>query len=77
VYILFTDFVKIELIQIRKSILLERGKESQGTRTDLLPTIGKKLESHNTQEIIATELGICTGKLAQAEVVIKKATPEI
>ena len=55
-----------------------QGKLTQGERTDLLSTIDKKLESkHNTQKIIADELGWSTGKVAMADVVFKKATPEV
>jgi DNA modification methylase/Trp operon repressor len=72
-----TDFVKIELKQIEKELLLQQGKKTQGTRNDLLSIIDKKLQPHNTQKQIAKELNIGTNKLAQAEVIIKKATPEV
>jgi N6-adenosine-specific RNA methylase IME4 len=73
-----TDGWKWELAQTRKSILAEKGKENQGKRTDLLSTIDKKLsEPINTQKELATELGWSTGKVAMADKVWKKATPEI
>ena len=36
------DFIKFELILEKEKILLEIGKEKQGQRTDLLPTIDKR-----------------------------------
>jgi hypothetical protein len=43
-----------------------KGRENQGTRTDLLSTVDKKL-GHNTREELATELGWSTGKVAMAD----------
>lgn len=70
-----TDGWKWELAQTKKAILAEKGKETQGMRTDLLPTIGKKL--HNTQAIIAQELGWSKGKVSMADKVWKEADPEV
>jgi DNA modification methylase len=62
----------------KRKLLKAQGKQTQGKRTDLLSTIDKKLESkHNTQKIIDDELGWSTGKVAMADVVFKKATPEV
>ena len=62
----------------KRKLLKEQGKQTQGKRTDLLSTIDKKLKTeHNTQKIIADELGWSTGKVAMADVVFKKATPEV
>jgi site-specific DNA-methyltransferase (adenine-specific) len=73
-----TDGWKYKLQQNRKEILLEKGKETQGTRTDILSTIDKKLEpKHNTQKEIAKALDWSTGKVAMADIVFKKATPEL
>ena len=41
--------------------------------TDLLSTIDKKLDAHNTQKEIAKELGWSTGKVAMADKVWKDA----
>ena len=70
------EFVKIELLQIRKEILKSLGKEKMKagadyTNTAGLSTIDKPV--HNTRETLSKELNISSGKLAQAEVVIKKA----
>lgn len=70
------EFVKIELLQIRKEILKSLGKEkmkagAEYTNTAGLSTIDKPV--HNTRETLSKELKISSGKLAQAEVVIKKA----
>jgi N6-adenosine-specific RNA methylase IME4/ParB-like chromosome segregation protein Spo0J len=73
-----TDGWKYKLQQVKKEILLEKGKETQGTRTDILSTIDKKLEpKHNTQKEIAKALDWSTGKVAMADIVFKKATPEL
>jgi len=72
-----TDGWKYKLATMKKEILSKKGKKTQGTRTDLLSTIDKKLKPNNTQKIIADELGWSTGKVAMADVVFKKATPEI
>ena len=62
----------------KRKLLKEKGKQTQGLRTDLLSTIDKKLKpEHNTRETIANDLGWSTGKVAMADVVFKKATPEI
>lgn len=71
------EFVKIELMQKRKEILLKVGKESQGQRNDILSINDKKLEPHNTRKQLSKELKISSGKLAQAEIVIKKASPQV
>jgi len=45
-----TDGWKYKLQQIKKEILLEKGKKTQGTRTDILSIVDKKLEpKHNTK----------------------------
>jgi N6-adenosine-specific RNA methylase IME4/ParB-like chromosome segregation protein Spo0J len=73
-----TDGWKYKLQQVKKQILLEKGKETQGTRTDILSTIDKKLEpKHNTRQEIAKALDWSTGKVAMADIVFKKATPEL
>jgi 16S rRNA G966 N2-methylase RsmD len=73
-----TDGWKYKLQQIKKEILLEKGKKTQGTRTDILSIVDKKLEpKHNTQKIIAKTLNWSTGKVAMADIVFKKATPEL
>lgn len=80
-----TEFVKIELAQTKKQILLEIGKEKQTEAGKLygekhsqeLLSIIDKTSGHNTQKEIAKDLNISTGKLAQAEIIIKKAPEEI
>jgi len=62
----------------KRKLLKAQGKQTQGKRTDLLSIIDKKLEpKHNTRKEIADELGWSTGKVAMADVVFKKATPEV
>jgi len=64
-----TDGWKYELARVKKKILLEQGKITQGTRNDILSVIDKKLPEHNTQKEIAADLGWSTGKTAQADYV--------
>ena len=77
-----TDGWKYKLQQIKKEILLEKGKEKQlqtlkqGTDIPVLSTIDKT-EKHNTRQEVAKALNWSTGKVAMADVVFKKATPEL
>jgi site-specific DNA-methyltransferase (adenine-specific) len=73
-----TDGWKYKLQQNKKEILLEKGKlnisaNKGGTTT--LSTIDKV--AHNTQKEIAKALDWSTGKVAMADIVFKKATPEL
>jgi N6-adenosine-specific RNA methylase IME4/ParB-like chromosome segregation protein Spo0J len=74
-----TDGWKFELAQVKAQALREKGKQTQGARTDLLSIIDKKLAapSHNTQAAIAKDLGWSTGKVAMADVVWKQAAPDV
>ena len=77
-----TDGWKYKLKNTKKEILIKKGKEKQiktlkqGIDAPVLSTIDKT-ETHNTQKIIADELGWSTGKTAMADIVFKKATPEL
>jgi 16S rRNA G966 N2-methylase RsmD len=73
-----TDGWKYKLQQIKKEILLLKGKENISANkggTATLSTIDK--EVHNTRQIIAKSLNWSTGKVAMADIVFKKATPEL
>ncbi len=72
-----SEYARFELVEKRKSILLEMGKRTQGMRTDLLSNIDKKFEPHNTQKQLATELKWSTGKVAMAEIVQESAPDDI
>lgn len=75
-----TDGWKYKLQQIKKGILLEKGKEnmsSGGKLKEGLPIMGKPLMAHNTRQEIAKALDWSTGKVSRADVVFKKATPEL
>jgi hypothetical protein len=72
-----TEGWKYKLSLLKREILMELGKQSQGTRTDLLSTVDKMLEPHNTQKEIAKELGWSTGKVGVADKVWKIATDEL
>ena len=73
-----TDGWQFERKQLKKQLLLEKGKQTQGQRNDILSTIDKKLEApHNTQKELAAELGWSTGKVAMADKVWKEAAPEV
>lgn len=77
-----TDGWKYKLQQIKKEILLKKGKDKQlqtlkqGLDIPVLSIIDKT-EKHNTQKIVAENLGWSTGKVAMADIVFKKATPEL
>jgi len=68
-----TDGWKYELAQSRKALLMEKGRENKLGRGKVLSTIDKT----NTRNELATELGWSTGKVAMADVVWKKAKPEV
>jgi site-specific DNA-methyltransferase (adenine-specific) len=80
-----TDGWKYKLQQIKKVILLKKGKEKQieagkiygenHKKEEVLSTIDKT--SHDTRKEIAKALDWSTGKVAMADIVFKKATPEL
>lgn len=71
-----TDGWKYKLQQVKKEILSEKGKEAMERKPiSALSTIDKP--KHNTQKEIAKALDWSTGKVAMADVVFKKATPEL
>jgi N6-adenosine-specific RNA methylase IME4 len=77
-----TDGWKYKLQQIRKEILLAKGKEVYNEtvgrpKKESLSTIDNDLPKHNTQQEIAKALNWSTGKVAMADIVFKKATPEL
>ena len=78
-----TDFVRVELALKRKDLLLKQGKEKMqfagraGAEARWgLSQNDKPYTQHNTQAIIAKDLGLSTGTVAQAEVILKKAPEE-
>ena len=71
-----TDGWKYKLQQRKKEILLKQGKESMERKPiSALSTIDKP--KHNTRKEIAKSLNWSTGKVAMADVVFKKASPEV
>jgi N6-adenosine-specific RNA methylase IME4 len=78
-----TDGWKYKLQQIKKEILLLKGKEKyedtvgRPTKEKSLSIVDNDLPKHNTREIIAKTLNWSTGKVAMADIVFKKATPEL
>lgn len=62
-------------MQKRKEILMKKGKEKMSEGGKGMSIIDRP--SHSTRKQLSTELKISSGKLAQAEIVIKKATPEV
>ena len=77
-----TDGWKYKLKQTKKELLAKKGDAKklqnlkQGKQHPELSIIDKS-EKHNTIEIIAKELGWSTGKTAMADIVFKKATPQL
>ncbi len=78
-----TDGWKYKLQQRKKEILLEKGElkrkktEGRPSKEKLLSTIDSSLPKHDTRQEIAKSLNWSTGKVAMADVVFKKATPEL
>jgi site-specific DNA-methyltransferase (adenine-specific) len=78
-----TDGWKYKLEQRKKGILSKKGelkrKETEGrpSKEKLLSTIDNSLPKHDTRKEIAKSLNWSTGKVAMADVVFKKATPEL
>jgi hypothetical protein len=81
-----SDFQKIELMEKKKYILLEKGRERQreagnqyGEKhpQEVLSLNDKSSDPHDTRQEIAKELGMSTGKVAQAEILIKEASEEM
>ena len=84
-----TDGWKWELAQTKKALLLEKGKKTQGVRTDLLLKNNKKSQDssllifnkdekpsepkHNTQKELAKDLGWSASKVGMADKVWKEA----
>jgi DNA modification methylase len=80
------DYVKFELVQKKKKILLEIGRQkkindgkiARDKQLGVLSLSDKTpKEPHNTQKEIAKDLGWSTGKVAMADVVYKKGTEEL
>jgi len=78
-----TDGWKYELAQVKKKILLERGRTSMATSTGgsaprpLSITDKPREDAHNTQKEIASDLGWSNGKTAQADYVWNHGDDEI
>jgi ParB-like chromosome segregation protein Spo0J len=72
-----SDFQKIELAEKKKDILLEKGKKKMSDGGKGLSKNNKPSETHDTRKEIAKGLGMSMGKVAQAQVVMKKAPEEI
>ena len=73
-----TDGWKYKLQQRKKEILKKKHEnERQERRVSNVDTLEKKSESGRTRKEIAKSLNWSTGKVAMADVVFKKATPEI
>lgn len=73
-----TDGWKYKLQQRKKEILTKKHEnERQKRRVSNVDTLEKKAESGRTRKEIAKSLNWSTGKVAMADVVFKKATPEI
>lgn len=85
-----TDGWKFELAQIKKAILLEKGRAQiseavtkSNVRRSSNPTLSivdkdeNLTQPHNTRTELANDLGWSTGKVAMADKVWNEATPEI
>ena len=77
-----TDGWKYKLQQRKKEILAKKGKEKYKETVgrpskESLSIVDNDLPKHNTQKEIAKTLNWSTGKVAMADIVFKKATPEV
>jgi site-specific DNA-methyltransferase (adenine-specific) len=73
-----TDGWKYKLQQNRKEILLEKHEQDRkNNRVSNVDTQEKNSESGKTRKQIAKALDWSTGKVAMADIVFKKATPEL
>jgi site-specific DNA-methyltransferase (adenine-specific) len=80
-----TDFVKLELAEVKADRLRKKGREKQketlgGYKHQSVLSIIDKTENdnpHNTQREIAADLGWSTGKVAMAQKVMNTAPEEI
>ncbi len=81
-----SEYARFELVEKRKSILLEMGRQKQQSagreardkQLGVLSIIDKTPEEpHDTRQQLASELGWSTGKVAMAEVVLKSAPEPI
>lgn len=81
-----TDGWKYKLKNTKKEILFKKGEakrsetkigNNNASKTKLSIIDNVVLPKHNTRKIIADELGWSTGKTAMADIVFKKATPEL
>ena len=75
-----TDGWKYKLQQRKKEILLKKGKVKMSIGGELkegLSIVDKPLPKHDTRKEIAKALDWSTGKVAMADIVFKKATPEL
>jgi len=77
-----TDGWKYELIQVKKALLMEKGKEKisniqkQRHNNVSLSTIDKDT-NHNSRNELSKDLSWSTGKVAMADKVWAQATPEV
>ena len=85
-----TDFVKLELAQVKRLILKKQGEDKKreiaslygrgNTKEKVLSTIDKTFiedTPHDTRKEIAADLGWSTGKVAMGQKVLEKAPEEI
>jgi len=72
-----TDAQVWTLVKEIEEMLKAKGKETQGERTDLLSTVDKTLEPHNTQKEISDKTGWSLGKVATAQYVDKHAEDDL
>lgn len=80
-----SDYQKIVLVQKRKDILLEQGKQIAETKAKVFKgnqytgalSIMDNAPKHDTRKEIANKLNWSPAKVARADVVLKKASPEL
>ena len=78
-----TDFVKLELAEVKAERLRRKGREKQKEtlggykHQSVLSIVDKTDTPHNTRNEIAADLGWSTGKVAMGQKVMKEAPEEV
>lgn len=73
------DFQKVELVSLRKNILLGKGRQIRQYNLKRGPEVLTNNNSgkYNTRETLAHEAGVSPGRYAQAEQIIKNGSDEL
>lgn len=71
-----SNYQRGKLVLVLKPLIAKRGKEQQGTRTDLLTNSPKSCEPVNTRKELAAISGLSENSISKIEKIESAATPE-